>query len=144
MTSLPLKPSFDPDLAPPPRPGLHIVWGHAPDFALSDARAELSIAGHTHGGQVRIPFFGPVVTFSHVPRAWAEGHTVVAPQRHLVVSRGVGMERGYAPRLRLFCPPEVVIIDVIPADAAADASRARLIHAPPSPILPARFNEAPP
>jgi hypothetical protein len=52
-----------------------------------------------------------------VPLAWADGVTELAPGRTLVVSRGIGMERGYAPRLRFNCRPEIVIIDLVPAHA---------------------------
>jgi hypothetical protein len=92
----------------------HVVLSHRPDFALSDVKADLLIAGHTHGGQVCLPFVGPLLILSAVPRAWGSGMTALSGGRTLVVSRGVGMERGRAPRLRFLCPPEVVVIDVVP------------------------------
>lgn len=101
----------------PPSDKFHLVFGHAPDFALDDPPAELLVAGHTHGGQVRLPFWGPLVTFSEVPRAWAAGHTEISPGRHLVVSRGIGMERGAAPRLRFLCRPQIVVVDLAPQAA---------------------------
>jgi predicted MPP superfamily phosphohydrolase len=94
----------------------HVVFGHSPDFALGEVQADLLVAGHTHGGQVRLPLLGPIVTFSAVPRAWAAGMTRLSGGRTLVVSRGIGMERGRAPRLRFLCRPEIVIIDVVPED----------------------------
>jgi len=94
----------------------HIVLGHAPDFALGSPPADLLVAGHTHGGQVQLPFIGPLITMSRVPRAWAAGGlTQLAEGRHLLVSRGVGMERDWAPRLRFLCRPQLVVIDVKPA-----------------------------
>lgn len=104
--------------ARPPVPdadGFHVVVGHAPDYALAAPPADLLLAGHTHGGQVRLPGIGPLVTLSAVPRAMAAGHTDLGDGRHLVVSRGIGMERREAPRLRFLCRPEVVIVDVVPA-----------------------------
>jgi predicted MPP superfamily phosphohydrolase len=94
----------------------HVILGHGPDFSLSDkARGDLLVAGHTHGGQVQVPFLGPLVTFSEVPNAHAAGGMFeLSGGRHLVVSRGIGLERGYAPPLRLFCRPELVVIDVVP------------------------------
>jgi uncharacterized protein len=102
------------ELAVEGREGFHIVLAHRPDFALGAVEADLLVAGHTHGGQVRLPFIGPLITLSAVPRAWAAGRTELAGGRTLVVSRGVGMERGDAPRLRFLCPPQIVVIDVVP------------------------------
>ena len=93
----------------------HIAFGHAPDFALKQPPADLMLAGHTHGGQVQLPFLGPVITLSDVPRSWAAGRTDFADGRTLIVSRGLGMERGQAPRLRFLCRPELVVVDLIPA-----------------------------
>lgn len=92
----------------------HVVVGHAPDYALANAPGDLLLAGHTHGGQVRLPFLGPLLTLSRVPRDMATGATRLLDGRWLVVSRGVGMERADAPRLRFLCPPEVVIVEAIP------------------------------
>jgi predicted MPP superfamily phosphohydrolase len=91
-----------------------IVFGHYPDYALGDIQADLMLAGHTHGGQVRLPFVGPLLTLSRVPRAWAAGVTDRGGGRTLIVSRGAGMERGDAPRLRFLCRPELVVIDLAP------------------------------
>ncbi len=102
----------------PPIPStedFHIVLAHAPDFALGYAPADLLVTGHTHGGQVQLPFLGPLMTLSQVPRAWAAGGlTKLEGDRTLIVSRGVGMERGEAPRLRFLCPPQLVVIDLKP------------------------------
>jgi predicted MPP superfamily phosphohydrolase len=94
----------------------HIAMGHAPDFALGEVRADLLVAGHTHGGQVQLPLVGPLLTLSAVPRAWAAGNSAIelSGGRTLVVSRGVGHERGSAPRLRFRCRPEVVVIELRP------------------------------
>ncbi len=96
----------------PPRDGFHVVLAHRPDFALTRPDADLLLAGHTHGGQVRLPLFGPLMTLSEVPRAWAAGITALPWGGHLVVSRGIGMERYDAPRLRFLCRPEVLIIEL--------------------------------
>lgn len=90
---------------------------HYPDFALGNGNADLMVAGHCHGGQVQIPFVGPIVTFSNVPKAWVNGNLVQLPNRsHLIVSRGVGMERMNAPRLRFCCRPQLIFVKVIPKD----------------------------
>ena len=93
----------------------HVVMGHAPDFALDHPPADLLLAGHVHGGQVRLPWIGPLVTFSSVPRSWAVGRTDFDDGRILMVSRGLGMERGSAPRLRFLCRPELLVVDLVPA-----------------------------
>lgn len=61
-----------------------------------------------------MPLLGPVMTLSQVPRSWASGLTELGSDAHLLVSRGVGMERGKAPRLRFLCRPEIAIVDVAP------------------------------
>ena len=92
-----------------------IIFGHGPDFALAHPEADLLVAGHTHGGQVRLPLIGPILTLCKVPRAWAAGRTQIDAKTTLVVSRGVGMERRYAPRLRFLCRPQLVFITLEPA-----------------------------
>jgi predicted MPP superfamily phosphohydrolase len=97
----------------------HIVLGHSPNFSLGQVDADLLLAGDTHGGQVRLPGIGPLLTFSKVPRSWASGKTEIDPTdkvgtRVLVVSRGIGLERNDAPRMRFLCRPELIILDVTP------------------------------
>jgi len=100
-------------LPPPPEGGVHLAMAHAPDFAEAAARlgtVDLAVAGHTHGGQIVIPGFGPPLTFSSLPRRFAAGaHELNGLP--LVVTKGVGMERLSAPRVRLFCPPDVTLIE---------------------------------
>jgi len=102
-----------PVLRAPPEGGLHLVLSHGPDFAPAASRlgtVDLALAGHTHGGQVVVPGFGPPITFSRLPRAMASGAHRIG-NLTLVVSKGVGMERLNAPRLRFFCPPDVTLIE---------------------------------
>lgn len=103
---------FEPPAMPETK-HFRIMVGHSPDFALANPDADLMIAGHTHGGQVRLPGFGAIVSFCRVPRDWLAGlHDVNG--KWLYVSRGIGMERGHAPRLRFFCRPELAIITLEP------------------------------
>lgn len=116
ITGLTMEDSANPKLVVNPSDKFHIVVGHRPDFALSaHMPAELLVAGHTHGGQVRLPFIGPLITYSEVPRSWAAGVTQLQENKMLSVSRGIGMERDLAPRLRFLCRPQIVVIDLIPA-----------------------------
>jgi predicted MPP superfamily phosphohydrolase len=94
---------------------LRILLAHRPDiiFHLApSSRIDLVVSGHTHGGQVVIPGFGPPITLSDVPRAVAAGGLHTMNGNRIYVSRGAGCEQGQAPRLRLFCPPEVSILEV--------------------------------
>jgi hypothetical protein len=98
---------------------LRILLSHAPDavYALAkDSRVDLVVAGHTHGGQIVLPAIGPLLTLSRVPRFAAAGglHQVESGgARHwLYVTRGIGMERLQAPRVRFLCPPEVSVLTV--------------------------------
>ena len=104
------------DLSIEGRESFHIAMGHSPNFSLGQVEADLLIAGHTHGGQVQLPLVGPLVTLSQVPRSWASGVTEIEPGRTLIVSRGIGMERGNAPRMRFLCRPQLVILDLLPTD----------------------------
>lgn len=80
---------------------------HNPDiFVDIPARVSLTLAGHTHGGQVRIPLWGPPVVPSDHGRRFAEGH-VVEDGRHLFVSAGVGTS--ILP-VRFLVPPRVDLV----------------------------------
>lgn len=95
----------------------HIVFGHAPDYSRSNPPGDLYLAGHTHGGQIQIPGFGPLMTLSLAERSACGGCCKPNPtggDAMLMITRGVGMERFEAPRLRFFCKPEFVVIDVEP------------------------------
>ena len=93
--------------------GVRILLAHRPDVIDAmprDSRVDLIVCGHTHGGQVQIPFFGPPITLSNVPRAMAAGGLHEQDGKRIYVSRGVGWEHGDAPRVRFLCPPEVSLI----------------------------------
>jgi hypothetical protein len=92
---------------------IRILLAHYPDVVLdvSDgSRIDLVVAGHTHGGEVQLPFFGPPITLSRVPRAIAAGGLHETDGRQIYVSRGLGCERDHAPRIRFLCPPEVTLL----------------------------------
>lgn len=116
VTCLSMRDSFNPKLKVPSHgpEQFHIVLGHSPNYALGEIEADLLVAGHTHGGQVRLPGIGPLATSSRVPRSWAAGLTDLPGGGKLLVSRGVGMERAGAPRLRFLCRPQLVVVDLVP------------------------------
>lgn len=101
---------------------VRILVSHLPDSVLAlrpSSRVDLVVAGHTHGGQVQLPLFGPPITLSQVPRSVAAGGLHRHEGNAVYVSRGVGMERHYAPRIRFLCPPEISVLHVGSSPAAA-------------------------
>ncbi|MHC4135852.1 MAG: metallophosphoesterase [Planctomycetota bacterium] len=91
--------------------GPTIALSHNPDTAydLAGHGADLVLSGHTHGGQVSIPFLGPpILPVRH--RKFAAGHFDLGDMQ-LYVNRGVGWLR----RVRLFVRPEVTILRLRPA-----------------------------
>lgn len=90
-----------------------ILVAHRPDTVLhlpDSSRVDLTVAGHTHGGQIVVPGFGPLVTLSDVPRDVARGGLSRVDGNQIYVSPGVGIERGDAPQVRLFNRPAVAIL----------------------------------
>jgi uncharacterized protein len=84
-----------------------IAFTHNPDvFPDVPPRVALTIAGHTHGGQVNLPLIGPPVVPSRYGQRFAYGH-VVEGGRHLYVSSGTGTS--ILP-VRFRRPPEIVIL----------------------------------
>ena|GEM_PF-2593329 len=109
-----------------------VMAGHRPNYALNgyhthkynisgyltEERApDLMLAGHTHGSQLALPFYGPLGwggdnSSKQIPRKMLCGLHILDNGSKLLVSRGTGMERGWAPRVRLFCRPEISVIDL--------------------------------
>lgn len=84
-----------------------ILITHNPDiFPDVPARVSLTLAGHTHGGQVNLPFIGRPIVPSDFGQRYAFGH-VVEDGRHLFVSGGVGTS--ILP-VRFRVPPEIVVL----------------------------------
>jgi predicted MPP superfamily phosphohydrolase len=84
-----------------------ILITHNPDiFPGVPSRVSLTIAGHTHGGQVAIPFLGRPVVPSIYKDKYAAGH-IIEDGRHLFVGTGIGTSI-YPVRFRV--PPEIVIL----------------------------------
>ena len=95
--------------------GVRILLAHKPDaIELLEGRSvDLLVSGHTHGGQVSLPFFGPPLTLSDVPRHVAAGGLHELDGTAVYVSTGVGRERDNAPQLRFGVRPSIGIIDLV-------------------------------
>lgn len=109
-----------------------LLLAHNPDgfWQLLDERIDLQLSGHTHGGQIRLPFVGPVLSLNRrltgrIPKlarltdklpyskvthtnSWAgeygEGNN------RLYVSRGIGRFH----RISIGCPPELTFFELLP------------------------------
>lgn len=94
-----------------PRLGNTLVLGHDPAcFAEVPVGPIATVCGHTHGGQLCLPWFGPLVNASDAPLAHTHGH-ISEGGRDLIVSAGLGTS-GFP--LRTYCPPELVELIIHP------------------------------
>ena len=91
---------------------------HSPELMPEAIQHELDLylCGHTHGGQVRLPFIGPLLTSSQLGRRYVMGHYQEGCT-HLYVSRGVGLEGLSAPRVRFMAPPEMTLVTLTGRDS---------------------------
>lgn len=107
-----------------------VLLSHNPDsfWQFGEQRVDLQLSGHTHGGQVRLPVFGPVLAWRNRLHRYLPELSQAMPPNHMItrsgswegeywqgdnrlyVSRGLGRFR----RLSIGCPPEVTIIDLVP------------------------------
>jgi len=92
-----------------------LVINHTPDLAdeAADNRAHLYLCGHTHGGQVRIPFWGAIITNSASGKKYEAGLYTIG-KTFIYTSRGFGLEPRPAPQVRFFCRPQITLIKLKP------------------------------
>ncbi|MEP4377457.1 MAG: metallophosphoesterase [Alphaproteobacteria bacterium] len=84
-----------------------IVAAHDPaTFLEVPSTVVATFAGHTHGGQVSLPFIGALRVPGRAPRAWAHGH-VLAGKCRMYVSAGLGTS--FLP-MRFNMPPAIEIV----------------------------------
>jgi predicted MPP superfamily phosphohydrolase len=105
------------DLAIPPKPdGPVLLMAHAPDYAddvLAHPRGPLvdfMLGGHSHGGQIKLPFFGPLI-LPPMAEKYSEG-LYLFKRMQLYVNRGIGT---VGLPFRLNCPPEITVFTLNPA-----------------------------
>lgn len=90
---------------------LNILLYHSPDLIYELTKEydiDIMLSGHTHGGQVRLPFFGAIFTGSLYGRKLQKG-LCKYENILLYISRGIGLEGLGAPRIRFLCPPELIL-----------------------------------
>jgi len=102
------------EAAPPSAPTALLY--HSPELMPQAAERgiDLFLCGHTHGGQVRLPGIGPLLTSSHLGRQYVMGH-YQSGKTNLYVSTGVGLEGLSAPRVRFLAPPEITLVTIWPS-----------------------------
>ena len=85
-----------------------VLMAHEPDiFPEVPDRVALTVSGHTHGGQVRVLGYAPIVPSRYGGR-YVYGH-IVEGQRNLIVSGGLGCS---GIPVRFGSPPEIVTIEL--------------------------------
>lgn len=86
-----------------------ILLAHEPDiFPKVPDKVALTLAGHTHGGQIRIPLIWPALVPSAYGARYAYGH-IIEDSRQMVVSGGLGTS---VVPLRFGVPPEIVQVEI--------------------------------
>ena len=89
-------------------PEPRILLTHTPDvFPDIIDSVELVLAGHTHGGQVKLPFIGALIVPLEHGRRYAEGF-IEENGKKMIVSKGLGTSRI---SIRFNCKPEIVVIE---------------------------------
>jgi hypothetical protein len=96
-----------------PRDDCRIVLAHNPDSADSyfKERSDLMLCGHTHGGQVSLPFYGPPIV-PVLNKNYTSGLKRSRKDQLVFISRGIGW--AHFP-VRFNCLPEIPILELVPA-----------------------------
>ncbi len=99
---------------------LPLLLTHTPDniYPLSRLGYAAIFAGHYHAGQIRLPGLGSLVVPSRYGRRFDHGHFIVN-ETHLFVTAGVGSAE---PPLRLWCQPDIFIVDIAGGKSAAQSA----------------------
>ncbi|GAA5127897.1 metallophosphoesterase [Pseudonocardia adelaidensis] len=111
---------------------LRLGLTHSPEPRVLDRFAadgyDLVVAGHTHGGQLRVPGVGALVTNCGLDRSRARGASRWGVHTWLHVSAGLGTSP-FAP-VRFACPPEATLLTLVPRPSVASAARTTPASAP--------------
>ena len=93
-----------------PAHSTRVLLYHSPELMLlvQQYPIDLYLCGHTHGGQIRIPGYGAILTSSALGKRYEMG-AYVEQNTTLYISRGIGLEGLSAPRMRFLCRPEITL-----------------------------------
>lgn len=99
-----------------PTDRFHVFLYHMPDLVedVDDSGVDLYLCGHTHGGQIAMPIYGALITFSKFGKKYESGLYRVGGTT-LYVNRGLGLEPRPAPQMRFCARPEIAVFDIVPA-----------------------------
>ncbi|MFO7165199.1 MAG: metallophosphoesterase, partial [Mycolicibacterium hassiacum] len=123
-------------VAGPANPAVDLRLGltHSPEPRVLDRFAadgyQLVLAGHTHGGQVCLPFYGALVTNCGIDRSRVKGPSRWGANMQLHVSAGIGTSP-YAP-FRLCCRPEATLLTLVAAPIGGHDAGVRAGQSHPS------------
>jgi predicted MPP superfamily phosphohydrolase len=122
--NVPYPADFQEVLRNVPADRYNILLYHYSDLAesLQDLNVDVYLSGHTHGGQVRLPFYGALVTLSRFGKKYEAGMYTIS-QTKLYVNRGIGLENSPAPKVRFLCRPEITVFDIKPAIATQEPKK---------------------
>lgn len=111
---------------PAGEPALRLGLTHSPEPRVLDRFAadgyDLVMAGHTHGGQLRVPGIGALVTNCELDRSRARGASRWGAHMWLHVSAGLGTSP-YTP-VRFACPPEASLLTLVPRPVVPEPAQA--------------------
>ena len=103
-------------LARPPGEAFKVLACHYCDYVeqLGGLDVGLYLAGHTHGGQVALPFYGALITLSKFGKKYEAGLYDVNGTM-LYVNRGLGLDASPAPKVRFLARPEIAVFEIVPS-----------------------------
>jgi len=98
-----------------PSDRFNVFLYHTPDLIeeVCGLGVDLYLCGHTHGGQVALPWYGALITFSKFGKKYESGLYRVG-QTTLYVNRGLGLEPRPGPQVRFLARPEIAVFDIVP------------------------------
>ncbi|HZA11522.1 metallophosphoesterase [Mycobacterium sp.] len=107
----------------------HSPYPHVLDRFAADGY-QLVLAGHTHGGQLCLPFYGAIVTNCDLDRSRAKGASRWGANMRLHVSAGVGTSP-FAP-VRFCCRPEATLLTLVAAPTGGRGAGSRSVQSHPT------------